>query len=56
MSHVALPRKEILVQPFTGPIKDQDGNVKFAAGQRATHDDLWSMDWFVEGVQSKIPK
>lgn len=54
-------RKEMnaqLFEPFTGPIKDQDGNLKLAAGQRATHDDLWTMDWFVEGVNkaSRIPK
>jgi hypothetical protein len=48
--------KEMLFEPFTGPIKDQDGNVKLQAGQRATHDDLWGMDWFVEGITTKIPK
>lgn len=48
--------KEMLFEPFTGPIKDQDGNVKLQAGQRATHDDLWGMDWFVEGIPTKIPK
>jgi simple sugar transport system substrate-binding protein len=48
--------KEILFEPFTGPIKDQDGNVKLQPGQRATHDDLWGMDWLVEGITTKIPK
>jgi simple sugar transport system substrate-binding protein len=48
--------KEMLFEPFTGPIKDQDGNVKLQTGQRATHDDLWTMDWFVEGITTKIPK
>jgi basic membrane protein A len=47
--------KELLFEPFTGPIKDQDGNLKLQAGQRASHDDLWNMDWFVEGITSKIP-
>lgn len=48
--------KEMLFEPFTGPIKDQDGNVKLQAGQRATHDDLWGMDWLVEGITTKMPK
>ena len=48
--------KEMLFEPFTGPIKDQDGNVKLQAGQRATRDDLWGMDWLVEGITTKIPK
>jgi simple sugar transport system substrate-binding protein len=47
--------KEMLFEPFTGPIKDQDGNMKLQAGQRVTHDDLWSMNWFVEGITTKIP-
>lgn len=48
--------KEMLFEPFTGPIKDQDGNLRLQPGQRATHDDLWLMDWFVEGIPSKTPK
>jgi len=47
--------KEMLFEPFTGPIKDQDGNLRLEAGQRATHDDLWGMNWFVEGIPSRIP-
>jgi len=47
--------KEMLFEPFTGPIKDQDGNLKLEPGQRVTHDDLWGMNWFVEGITTKIP-
>jgi simple sugar transport system substrate-binding protein len=42
--------------PFTGPIKDQTGKVRIEAGRRATHDELWNIDWFVPNVIAKIPK
>ena len=35
---------------FTGPIVDQDGNVKIAEGEVLTPDLMGSVDWFVEGV------
>ncbi|MGH9184869.1 MAG: BMP family ABC transporter substrate-binding protein [Acidimicrobiales bacterium] len=37
-------------QPFTGPIKAQDGTVKVPDGTSATLEELLSMDYFVEGV------
>ncbi len=36
--------------PFTGPIKDQDGNEVIAAGEKADLGALLSMSYFVEGV------
>lgn len=42
--------------PFTGPIKDQAGNVKIAAGKTATDEEILKMDWFVEGVVGNVPK
>lgn len=41
---------------FSGPIKDQNGNVKVAKGQKMTDQELLSFDWFVEGVEGTIPK
>jgi basic membrane protein A len=35
---------------FVGPIKDQDGNVKIAEGEKADDKTLLGMTWFVEGV------
>ena len=35
---------------FSGPIKDQKGNLKIAAGEIASDKDLLGMTWFVEGV------
>jgi len=46
--------KELLFEPYTGPINDMNGTQKFAPGVRATHDDLWNMTWFVENVQNSI--
>lgn len=37
---------------FTGPIYDQDGNLKVAEGVRMTDAELAVMDWFVKGVES----
>lgn len=41
---------------FTGPIKDQSGTVKVKAGERLDDGALLGMDWYVEGVQGKLPK
>ena len=35
---------------FTGPLKDQSGAVKVAAGTKLTLDQILTMDWFVQGV------
>lgn len=43
-------------QPFTGPIKDQDGKERLAAGKTMPDDVLGKMDYYVEGVASKLPK
>ncbi len=38
--------------PFTGPIKDQSGEVKIAEGETAPDEMLLGMDWYVEGVRA----
>ena len=38
------------VQPFTGPIYDQDGEVRIAAGEVATDEYLQGVDWLVQGI------
>jgi len=50
-----MSEETVLFDPFTGPIYDQDGNLRIEAGRRATHDELWTMDWFVQGVIATIP-
>ncbi len=42
--------------PFTGPIKDTDGRERIAAGKIISDADLSKMDYYVEGVQGKLPK
>ena len=43
------------LHPFTGPMKDNDGKERLAAGKMMTDDVLTKMDYYVEGVQGKIP-
>jgi len=45
-----------LIEPFTGPLEgyklaDPSQKVFIPAGQRLTHDDLWTMDWFLTYVK-----
>lgn len=42
--------------PFTGPIKDQSGKIRIPAGQVATHKELASMNYYVEGIKAELPK
>jgi len=41
--------------PFTGPVKDNDGKERLAAGQVMPDAVLSKMDYYVEGVQGKLP-
>jgi simple sugar transport system substrate-binding protein len=41
---------------FAGPVVDQDGNTVVTAGDNMTDDQLGSMDFYVQGVVSKLPK
>jgi len=40
---------------FAGPIKDQDGNMRVAAGTVIPDDELRGMNWLVEGVDGSLP-
>lgn len=40
---------------FTGPLKDQNGAIKVEAGKTMTDDEVWNINWFVEGVEGTIP-
>ncbi|MYM69300.1 BMP family ABC transporter substrate-binding protein [Pseudoduganella sp. FT55W] len=42
--------------PFTGPIKDQSGAIKVAAGVKMPEKDLLSINFYVQGVEGTIPK
>jgi simple sugar transport system substrate-binding protein len=43
------------LHPFTGPMKNNEGKEMLAAGKVITDDVLNKMDYYVEGVQGKIP-
>jgi simple sugar transport system substrate-binding protein len=54
--------KELLFEPFSvegnlgEPIRDQNGEIRIKAGERADHDMLWNMDWLVEYIEEPLPK
>jgi basic membrane protein A len=41
---------------FWGPIKDQSGKLRIAAGEKPADEVLLGMKWFVEGVVGTVPK
>jgi len=50
-----MSEETVLYDPFTGPIYDRKGNLRIKAGTRASHDELWTMQWAVEGVVGPWP-
>ncbi len=44
------------LKPFQGPIKDQSGAVKVAAGVQMADKDVHGMNFYVQGVEGTIPK
>ncbi len=40
--------------PFTGPMKAQNGTVEVPEGKVITTDQLWSMKYLVDNVQGSI--
>jgi basic membrane lipoprotein Med (substrate-binding protein (PBP1-ABC) superfamily) len=38
------------LKPFTGPMNDQNGELKIEAGEAPSDETLQSIDWLVEGV------
>lgn len=39
---------------FSGPIRDNEGNLRIPAGQIATDEDLLRMDWLIEGIEGQL--
>ncbi len=44
------------IVPFAGPLKDNQGHLKVAAGSTASDKELVGMHWYVEGIDASIPK
>lgn len=42
------------IHPYAGELKDQDGNVKVAAGSVLSDSDIRGMNWFVRGMIGKL--
>jgi basic membrane protein A len=42
--------------PFAGPIRDQSGKVRVAAGKKMTFGQIVAWNWYVRGVEGKLPK
>jgi len=43
------------LQPFAGPVVDQDGKTRVPAGRNMSDEELGRMDYYVEGVASRLP-
>ncbi|MDR2991138.1 MAG: BMP family ABC transporter substrate-binding protein [Burkholderiaceae bacterium] len=41
--------------PFTGPVRDAQGRIRIAPGQRASDAQILGMDWLAEGVRGGLP-
>ena len=41
--------------PLTGPVMDQDGTERLAAGVTIADPDLLGIDWLVKGVETRLP-
>lgn len=44
------------LDPFTGPLYNQDGKLVVAAGETLNDEQLWNMDYFVKGIIGTMPK
>lgn len=44
------------LNPFRGPIKDQDGHIKVQAGAELPLQEVLSMNYFVQGVEGAMPR
>ena len=42
--------------PFAGPLKDNAGVVKVAAGSSLSAAELLAINWYVDGVDASVPK
>ena len=42
--------------PFTGPIYKQDGSMAIGEGERLDDGALAGMNWYVKGVDDKLPE
>lgn len=56
---VEAKRKEIMdgtLEVFTGPIYDQNGELRIPEGESMTIEEILAMNWFVKGIKGTIPQ
>ncbi|OUM96591.1 MAG: BMP family ABC transporter substrate-binding protein [Thermobacillus sp. ZCTH02-B1] len=41
---------------FRGPLYDQEGNLRVEEGRALTHAEVLEMNWFLKGIEGKIPQ
>jgi simple sugar transport system substrate-binding protein len=44
------------LHPFTGPIYDQSGTLRYKDGEVVPDKDLLGMNWYVKGIDDKLPQ
>ena len=44
------------LHPFAGPIRDQAGELRVPEGEVMADDALYLIDWYVQGVEGKLPE
>lgn len=42
--------------PFTGPLKNQEGEVMVPEGKVMSNEELAQMDWYIEGIEGTLPQ
>ncbi len=47
--------REMNINPFTGPVYDQDGNLKCEDGQELSAKEAVQIDWLAENIEGYIP-
>jgi len=50
-----MSEETVVFDPYTGPIYFQNGTLWLSDGQRATHDALWAINFYVQGVDVNAP-
>jgi simple sugar transport system substrate-binding protein len=43
------------LHPFAGPIHNQQGELVVPEGESMSDEDILRMDWYVQGIQGKLP-
>jgi basic membrane protein A len=58
LKQVAAKKAEIVAgkfHPFAGPVKGNDGTIKVPPGKTPTDKEIDSINWYVEGVEGRVP-